>query len=406
MLHRGRLPIYPYLPFDLPHRILHAIHYTHYTLQIINYIHMKRYSFCITFITALLGACLVGCHTQKKAVTVVEEKKTTIQADTTVLPLFPAEALYIIGREWECMHDSLSPKYLTPRAIQIRTNSVSLADYMEQRLLELYPERAYAGYIEKVEQMASLLIYAGAENATISNLIGGELPSPNQLNAHYAPSAELLSDSAEIAFIELNRQEQERLTLLNGLANQARFVGRSTLDSLCVSTLEEENFGITLLLWRGPRFFYRVMQSKERATHLAEYYYPGATAGGMKGDAYRHLCVNALLRTYVGLPMTYLIMDVFWEHAHPNQPCDRYMDLHNNIVGRQSHYEDFVQTAPTDSLPNAIPAWEQWAERIHAFVEDTTENAEFQHWTRESPSFIVIPQSQAVEQGKYIYWQH
>lgn len=348
----------------------------------------------------------MGCHTQKKAVTIAEEKKTIVQADTTILPLFPAEALYIIGCEWECMHDPLSPKYMTHRAVQVRTDSVSQAEYIEQRLLELYPERAYTGYIEKVEQMASLLIYAGAENATISNLIGSELPMPNQLNAQSAPSVALPSDSAEIAFLELNSTEQERLALLNGLANQARFVGRSTLDSLAVSTLEEENLGITLLLWRGPRFFYRVMQSKERAIHLAEYYYPGATAGGMKGDAYRHLCVNVLLRTYVGLPMTYLIMDVFWEHAHPNRPCDRYMDLHNNIVGRQSHYEDFVLPQPTDSLSDGMPSWKQWAERIHAFVEDTTENAEFQHWTRESPSFIVIPQSQAVEQGKYIYWQY
>ncbi len=363
---------------------------------------MKQ-TFPVLLLLALLG--LAGCHTQKKAVLpAAANPAPQAQADTTVLPLFPAEALYIIGREWECLHDSLSPKYLTPRAARVRTDSVSLADYMEQRLLELYPERAYAGYIRKVEQMASLLLYAGAENATISNLIGGELPSPDQLNAHLLPPSAAVSDSAEMALLELNQAEQERLLLLNSLASGKSFVRRSTLDSLSVSSLEEENLGITLLLWRGPRFFYRVLQSKERATHLAEYYYPGATAGGMRGDAYRHLCVNALLRTYVGLPMTYLIMDLFWEHAHPNQPCDRYMDLHNNIVGRQTHYADFVYTVPTDSLLVGRPAWEQWAEHIHAFIEDTATNADFQHWNKESPSFIVIPQSQAVDQGKYIYW--
>ena len=262
---------------------------------------------------ACLALVFTACHTTKTAVVSAPAPAPVVQqADTTALPPFPAEALYIIGREWECIHDSLSAKYLTPRAMQVRAEGMSMQDYIEQRLIELYPERAYPGYVGKVERMAEMLIYANAQTTSISNLMGSELPTPAQLNARYSAdqSAAFPADSLaqEIAFLELTGDELLRFQTLNRFAEQSHWVGRATLDSLTLTSIEEENIGITILLWQGPRMFYRVYQSKERATNMAEYYYPGATAGGQIGDAYRHTLVNALLRTYVGLPMTYVIM--------------------------------------------------------------------------------------------------
>lgn len=352
---------------------------------------------CVVLWCVAMACC--GCHT-KKAVVVPAPMPQTVQTDTTILPLFPAEVLYIIGREWECMHDTTSAKYLTARALQVRVDSVSLADYMEQRLLELYPERAYHGYVAKVEQMAQMLIYAGSQSQTILNRIGNELPTPTAYaGAPDRAYSQLASDSVELCFLELSKQEAARWTLLNRLAAQANWVTRVTLDSLTLSSFEEENLGLTILLWKGPRMFYRIYQSKERATHLAEYYYPGATHDGKRGDAFRHIFVNAMLRTYVGLPLTYLTMDLYWEYAHPNAPCDRYMDLHNNVVGRQAHYSDFVYSEPSD-----LPSWEQWAEHVRNYIEDTTANGRFQDWNIETPSFIVIPQAESVERENYIYF--
>jgi len=346
----------------------------------------------------VVAACC-GCHT-KKAVVAPAPTQEVAQADTTILPLFPAEVLYIIGREWECLHDSTSAKYLMPRATKVRVDSISMADYIEQRLLELYPERAYPGYVAKVEQMAKMLIYAGSQSQTISNRIGSELPSPSAYySAQDIASSRLSSDSVEIRFLELSKQEATRWAMLNRLATQANWVQRVTLDSLALSSIEEENLGLTIMLWKGPRMFYRIYQSKERATHLAEYYYPGATHEGKRGDAFRHIFVNAMLRTYVGLPMTYLTMDLYWEYAHLNAPCDRYMDLHNNVVGRQAHYSDFVYSEPSD-----LPSWEQWGEHVRSYIEDTTANGRYQDWNLETPSFIVIPQAEAVEKENYIYF--
>lgn len=346
---------------------------------------------------------LAGCQAKKSVVQTPSRPEIVQEVDTTSMPLFPAEALYVIGREWESIHDMSSEKYFTPRAEQVRNDSVTLSDYMEQRLLELYPERMYPGYVQKVEQLASMSLIANQQSATISNRIWSELPSPDQLNATFwnQTYSQMTADSlaGEIAFLELTDVELARFDTLNALAMQSDWVDRATLDTLSLSFIEEENVGISVLLWQGPRMFYRIMQSKERAMHLAEHFYPGATSAGKRGDAFRHTFVNAMLRTYVGLPMTYLVMDVFWEHAHPNAPCDRYMDLHNNVVGRRTHYADFIQSSDTDSLP----AWQQWAENVHLYIE-TPENGTFREWNKETPSFIVVPQAEEVDSKSYIYW--
>ena len=137
---------------------------------------------------ACLALVFIACHTTKTAVVSAPAPQApeVQQADTAALPPFPAEALYIIGREWEYIHDSASAKYLTPRAMQVRAEGMSMQDYIEQRLIELYPERAYPGYVGKVERMAEMLIYANAQTTSISNLMGSELPTPAQLNARYS----------------------------------------------------------------------------------------------------------------------------------------------------------------------------------------------------------------------------
>lgn len=369
----------------------------------VNYMFQNMQKSLFLWAMACLAIVFTSCHTTQKAVVATPAPAQVVQqADTTALPPFPVEALYIIGCEWECIHDTASAKYLTPRAMQVRAAEMSMQDYIEQRLIELYPERAYPGYIRKVEQMAEMLIYANAQTSSISNLMDSELPSPAQLNARYSAdqSAAFSADSLaqEIAFLELAGDELLRFQALNRFAEQSRWVGRATLDSLSLTTIEEENLGITVLLWQGPRMFYRVLQSKERATNMAEYYYPGATSGGQIGDAYRHTLVNALLRTYVGLPMTYVIMDLFWETAHRNAPCDTYMDLHNNVVGRSTHYADFVYSEPSD-----LPSWQQWAEHVHTYIADST-NATRCDWNKETPSMVVIPQANAVDSRSYIIW--
>ena len=147
--------------------------------------------------------------------------------------------------------------------------------------------------------------------------------------------------------------------------------------------------------------FYRVLQSKARAEKLAYYYYGDATNNGRPGDAFKHIYVNVLLRTYVGEWMSHAIMDIFWEWKSPNAPCDHFMDLHNNIIGRQTRYDDFTTL---DAQCNAdMRHWLQWGENVQHFVQDSV-NGHRQSWDKETPTFIVEPAAEKVSDTQYIYW--
>ena len=204
----------------------------------------------------------------------------------------------------------------------------------------------------------------------------------------------------ELALLELTPTERSEWDQLHTLIHHPKFLTRESFDTLDISSFEEENLLLTVLLWRGPRMFYRIMQSKSRAEKLAHYYYGDATNNGRPGDAFKHIYVNVLLRTYVGEWMSHAVMDLFWEWKSPNAPCDHYMDLHNNIIGRQSRYNDF--TAVEEGCDNSRH-WLQWAENVQGYIQDTI-NGDKQSWNKETPTFIVEPAAEKVSAYQYIYW--
>jgi hypothetical protein len=138
------------------------------------------------------------------------------------------------------------------------------------------------------------------------------------------------------------------------------------------------------------------MQSKARATYVAEYFYPGLTKDGRIGDAYKHLFVNTMLRNYVGTAMAWLIMDIYWENAASNAPCDMVMDLHNNHVGRSSRYRDLRGVEHSN--------WVDWAYNVKSFVGDTVRNAQYQNWNKEIPLFVVKEEEAKSNDRLYLYW--
>ena len=99
---------------------------------------------------------LVGCRTQQLSPLPIANVPSP---DTTALPTFPAEALYVLGAQWEA--DSLLQQEL------------SIADYIEQELMRLYPERAYKGYINKLCSTADRLLVSSTQpgkNMSVDNL--------------------------------------------------------------------------------------------------------------------------------------------------------------------------------------------------------------------------------------------
>ena len=335
----------------------------------------------------VLCLALVGCRTQQLSQS--PHRHIALSPDTTVLPTFPAEALYVLGSQWEA--DSLLQQEHT------------IAEYIENELIRLYPQKAYRGYVSRLCSVADRLLADTKQRPTLF--------APKQQEIRFAygqsPSGTLyatldsLSVDEELQVLELTPQEEADWQRLQALAHSNQPLTRETFDTLNIEFFDEENILLTLLLWRGPRMFYRILQSKARAEKLAYYYYGEATNNGRPGDAFKHIYVNVLLRTYVGEWMSHAIMDIFWEWKSPNAPCDHFMDLHNNIIGRQTRYDDFTSI---DTQCNAeMRHWLQWAENVQHFVQDSV-NGHRQSWDKETPTFIVEPAAQQVSNTQYIYW--
>ena len=332
---------------------------------------------------------LIGCRTQN-TLPFREGMRVGFTPDTTALPTFPAEALYVLGAQWEA--DSLLQK------------EQSIADYIEQELIRLYPEKAYKGYVQRLCSVADCLLVNSQHTPSLFIPKRQEINFVSGYSSSKARSYAILDSltmAEEMMALEFTPQEEADWHALQALVHSNQPLTRETFDTLRIEFFEEENLLLTLLLWRGPRLFYRVLQSKARAEKLAQYYYGEATNNGRPGDAFKHIYVNVLLRTYVGEWLSHAIMDVFWEWKSPNAPCDHFMDLHNNIIGRQTRYEDFTTL---DTQCNAdMRHWLQWAENVQHFVQDSV-NGHRQSWDKETPTFIVEPAAEKVSDTQYIYW--
>ena len=332
---------------------------------------------------------LIGCRTQN-TLPFREGMRVGFTPDTTALPTFPAEALYVLGAQWEA--DSLLQEDMT------------IAEYLEKELIRLYPERAYKGYMQRLCSVADCLLVNSQHTPSLFIPKRQEINFVSGYSSSKATSYAILDSltmAEEMMALEFTPQEEADWHALQALVHSNQPLTRETFDTLRIEFFEEENLLLTLLLWRGPRLFYRVLQSKARAEKLAQYYYGEATNNGRPGDAFKHIYVNVLLRTYVGEWLSHAIMDVFWEWKSPNAPCDHFMDLHNNIIGRQTRYEDFTTL---DTQCNAdMRHWLQWAENVQHFVQDSV-NGHRQSWDKETPTFIVEPAAEKVSDTQYIYW--
>lgn len=358
---------------------------------------------------ALLLFSFYSCKTKKAVETPQIEIEPTVQVDTTLIPSFPSEVLYVLSREYESVWDSTRDKYNTVEAKYIRENNIPIKSYLEKRLITLFPNLAYIGLVEKIEGRAKDLIPDMTRRTpSFRSQDGYNMPSFAE-----KVSLEKKSDSDEIGLLYLSNSEQKIFNKLNALADTAHFVTLEHIseievkDSLwnvdkklsedSVPYYMKESMLISLLTsGMGSHVFFRIMQSKARATYVAEFFYPGLTKDGRKGDAYKHLFVNTMLRNYVGTPLTWLIMDVYWENAASNAPCDMVMDLHNNHVGRSSRYRDL--RGAEDSK------WIDWAYNVKSFVEDTTRNAQYQNWNKEIPLFVIKEEESKANDRLYLYW--
>jgi hypothetical protein len=372
----------------------------------------KKFSFSLLLLISVF--CFWGCKTKAVLVEtpideISEESEQVEEPEYSYM--FPSDVLYVIGREYEEILDSTSTKSQTVKVKEILSQKhiPSFPEYMEQRLIELYPNRTFQGMLSDFNmQVASAQTYG---NSKLS------LPKNNELifidnssGARTEPFYEFKSIEDEIEFLNMDENETKKYLALNKLATAEKFAEIedikkvSDMDSIPPNLTEEDRsflleeniFLSSVLIGTGGAYaFYRVKQSKERAVYLARKYYQDNISCGKKGDAFKHLSISMFLKRYLSESISYLVMDVYWENQGNNSPCDTYMDLHNNFVGRRSQYDKFRGNDRYD--------WKKWADNIHNFVENES-NSIKKEWNKELIEYVILKDTYNADKRKYIFW--
>ncbi len=308
---------------------------------------------------------------------------------TSNLPIFPFEVLYVVCKEYESVEDGTSSKstYKNRHILSYSKN-----EYAESRLIDLYPDKAYPGIVEDSENF-----YDSVVNVYNSYPY---FESSSNVRSEYVidekPEEELkyISDENEMEILNMTEQEIIRFKAMIDIARMENF---ATLNDIFKASGNSMmlNEKVDWLLWGtvavifGAYAYERIMFCKQRAYEKeAEYYRHNI----VKGDVFRHILVNVMLRRYISRTAAYMIMDVIYENLNINYPCHRYMDWHNNYVGRVTKYSTFRITND----------WQIWSDKVYNYV-DNDSNGVFKNWTISTPKRDVKREEKQVDDEKYIY---
>ncbi len=345
-------------------------------------------------ILLLIVLSLFGCVSQRRMLRGSEryQSDNNIVVDTTVIPIFDPAVLYVLAREYENQRDTLR----------------SMGEYVEERLIELYPEQAYRGMMSKVSNalIESIQKVQRTPQFRKNTIDGVTMFSDNE--AYF----NTVSDSTEVELMQMTEAEASVYWDLNAMADGDAKWRLVDLDSITVFDSEwglraqliggelpylvSEEWGMAFVcMGVSSSMIYRVLQSKARAEYVARHFFGENTAYGKRGDAYKHIFVNVLLRKYTTSQIAWLVMDFYWEKKSVNMSCDHMMDYHNNLVGRVYQYENIL---------NGSDDWRNWAYTLYEFVNDTTQNAEYMSWRLSTPTLNVVEEEKQVSPFKYIYW--
>ncbi len=321
---------------------------------------------------------------------------------TSNLPIFPFEVLYVVCKEYESVEDGTSSKstYKNRHILSYSKN-----EYAESRLIDLYPDKAYPGIVEDSENF-----YDSVVNVYNSYPY---FESSSNVRSEYVidekPEEELkyISDENEMEILNMTEQEIIRFKAMIDIARMENFatlndIFKASGNSMMLTEKVDWLFWgmIAAIVDLGAYVYNRALLCAERANSKSLAYYGeynsnqgmNIVRSGTKGDAFRHIFVNVMLRYDLSRTLAYLIMDVYYENANQNYPCDQYMDWHNNYVGRVTKYSAF-KTGTN---------WETWGVNVKNYVNNSS-NGVFKNWTTSTSKRIVKKEEKEVNDNKYIF---
>lgn len=321
---------------------------------------------------------------------------------TSNLPIFPFEVLYVVCKEYESVEDGTSSKstYKNRHILSYSKN-----EYAESRLIDLYPDKAYPGIVEDSENF-----YDSVVNVYNSYPY---FESSSNVRSEYVidekPEEELkyISDENEMEILNMTEQEIIRFKAMIDIARMENFatlndIFKASGNSMMLTEKVDWLFWgmIAAIVDLGAYVYNRALLCAERANSKSLAYYGeynsnqgmNIVRSGTKGDAFRHIFVNVMLRRDLTQPLAYLIMDVYYEYANPNDPCDTYMDWHNNYVGRKTKYSTF----------RVGNDWENWGVNVKNYINNIS-NGVYKNWTSSTPLNVIKKEEKKVDDKKYIF---
>ena len=284
---------------------------------------------------------------------------------------------------------------------------MTLFEYIEMRLIELYPDKAYVGMAKDMAEEGTLAMQMYSDY-----LAQRKIWEVSQGIFQDEPKTEDITSIEKL--IEVMNPSPEELELIQSLESLATGTTYATATdfenifktkgTLGIQKSSQSVVGVDIIsvgvIAAIGVIAYLTAKMCERRTYdkLEEYYGTRNPDGGSKEDAFKHTCASMILCSYLTQPSAWLIMDVYYENKNPNSPCDKYMDLHNNSLGRNTQYWTF-RGPYFKNLFN----WQTWTSRVNVFIENSN-NAIKMNWNLSAAESTVKSDESSADRKKFIYW--
>ncbi len=349
-------------------------------------------------ISIILIIGLVSC--QLAGIKDEETETTTTSKIETVddIPDFSPYALHVIQRE----HYHQTGEVLDASD---EDQVEEYQAYLEDRLIDLYPDVAYDGMINDILSIAE--VEAGIQ-----------LNKTNSDDDPYASDYQTFTTvEDEIVYMGLDEDEAALLYALEALAAQDSTASLEDIEAVQGLAKNTSVVGTVLLISAGAiatvavilgLAYSRMRQCEERAHNKAiqyygmwsEYHSANVLYSGTMGDAYKHMYVSMLLRRYLTKWGSKTIMN-YYENTHPNSFYgDTQMDYHNNLVGREGKYREFRGALIAD-----LYNWEGWAINVKTYVNNEDNGINMDWESDPATSNSVIDEDIAdVSNTTYVYY--
>ncbi|MEQ9404167.1 MAG: hypothetical protein RIM99_11305 [Cyclobacteriaceae bacterium] len=345
---------------------------------------MKKY---VLFISAFV-LFLISCQNETN-IAIDESVELTRPAEPDIdfefnTPDYPIEVVYIIQKEFE---NQVLSSGLTKEGL-------SKIAYLEKRILELYPEKGYKGMLIEDQKLFDRYLEEYAlyeeelriheEKMGIESIVENSVPF-------------------SLANLKLTKSESQRFNELDAIAS--KMINSEDIHVLMSSGASSR--GPIALSIAGAGLSVNialVILAEDRARSLAVNYF-GNENPGTKGDAFKHIYVSMHLRRYQSKAIAKLIMDT-WEALNSNQPRDRQMDFHNNVIGRDTRYSLF-----RGSMLGDLNDWQQWGRNVRDYINYCTNGMpmdQFYDWDDNPPSTrqaIFNISAQPYNNIRYVYYE-